>query len=261
MACGESLRSGRSGKRRCSDRAPPARADRTPPVRDRRRSSAMIAISVGPASRSIPHRPNNCRLASATYLLPAPQRMSTARSPPRPNAISANAGTPPTIKMRSAPAFFMALMVAGKQPSPLTGGVHAMTVSTSGHLRGNDAHLRRAEHRIASAGNVAANRVAPGCACGPARPRVGFPPRAATMSPVAPGRNGERSSGKNPCRASTCSGRDWMAVSISPSLSSKLCGFHPSNFSLYSAHGIHAVTLQFQQHFGDEPCCLQVLFE
>ena len=29
-------------------------------------SSAMISVSVGPASRSMPTRPNNCRLASAT---------------------------------------------------------------------------------------------------------------------------------------------------------------------------------------------------
>jgi hypothetical protein len=29
-------------------------------------SSAITSVSVGPASRSMPTRPNNCRLASAT---------------------------------------------------------------------------------------------------------------------------------------------------------------------------------------------------
>jgi hypothetical protein len=73
----------------------------------------MISISVGPASRSIPHRPKSCRFASATYLFPAPQSTSTGSTSPSPKAIIASAGTPPTTKIRSAPAFAMALIVAG----------------------------------------------------------------------------------------------------------------------------------------------------
>ena len=39
--------------------------------------SAIIAISVGPAKRSIPTFPNINRLASATYWFPAPTKKST----------------------------------------------------------------------------------------------------------------------------------------------------------------------------------------
>ena len=60
----------------------------------------------------MPQRPKSWRLASATYLLPAPQIMSTGSKTPIPKAIIAIAGTPPTMKMRSAPALCMALMVA-----------------------------------------------------------------------------------------------------------------------------------------------------
>ena len=47
-------------------------------------SSQMTRISVGPASRSIPTVPKSCRLASATYLLPAPTTMSTGSRPSMP---------------------------------------------------------------------------------------------------------------------------------------------------------------------------------
>ena len=39
-------------------------------------SSAMIPISVGPASTSIPTLPKRARFASATYLFPGPTMMS-----------------------------------------------------------------------------------------------------------------------------------------------------------------------------------------
>jgi hypothetical protein len=96
----------------------------------------MTAISVGPASRSMPHWPKSWRLASATNRLPAPHRMSTGSTTPMPKAISAIAGTPPTTKMRSAPACFIALIVAGYQPAPFTGGVHPTTVSTPATFAG-----------------------------------------------------------------------------------------------------------------------------
>jgi len=51
-------------------------------------------------------------------------------------AISAMAGTPPNTKIRSAPAVFMAFMVAGYQPCPFTGGVKAYTRSTPATLAG-----------------------------------------------------------------------------------------------------------------------------
>jgi hypothetical protein len=38
--------------------------------------------------------------------------MSAGGTTPMPKAISASAGTPPSTKIRSAPAFFMALIVA-----------------------------------------------------------------------------------------------------------------------------------------------------
>jgi len=76
-------------------------------------SSAMMRISVGPARISIPQRPKSWRLASTTYLLPAPQSTSTGSTTPMPKAINAIAGTPPRMKIRSAPAFAPALMVAG----------------------------------------------------------------------------------------------------------------------------------------------------
>ena len=77
----------------------------------------------------------------------------------RPKAISAMAGTPPTTKMLSAPALWIALMVAGYQPWPFTGGVQAAMSLHSGDARRNDAHLRRAEHRVAPAGDIAADRI------------------------------------------------------------------------------------------------------
>ena len=40
-------------------------------------SSAMTSVSVGPANRSMPTRPNSWRLASATKALPGPTSMST----------------------------------------------------------------------------------------------------------------------------------------------------------------------------------------
>ena len=43
----------------------------------------------------------------------------------RPNAMSAIAGTPPTTQILSAPALSIALIVAGYQPCPFTGGVQA----------------------------------------------------------------------------------------------------------------------------------------
>ena len=61
----------------------------------------------------MPQRPKSWRLASATNLFPAPHSTSTGSTTPIPKAITAKAGTPPRTKIRSAPAFFMALIVAG----------------------------------------------------------------------------------------------------------------------------------------------------
>jgi len=51
-------------------------------------------------------------------------------------AINAIAGTPPSTKIRSAPAAFIALTVAGKQPPPGTGGVQPTTVPTPATFAG-----------------------------------------------------------------------------------------------------------------------------
>ena len=93
-------------------------------------SSAMIPISVGPASRSMPTRPNTCRLASTTYALPGPTTMSTAARPgSTPKAIAAIACTPPSAYTASAPARCAAYSTAG-WTRPSLGGVHTTTRST-----------------------------------------------------------------------------------------------------------------------------------
>src|SRR5205823_6354322 len=76
--------------------------------------------SVGPASRSMPTRPKSCRLASATYALPAPTSMSTGgrSSSTRPKANAASAWTPPRAATPSAPDVHMAYNIAGWMPPP-----------------------------------------------------------------------------------------------------------------------------------------------
>ena len=202
-------------------------------------SSAMTRISVGPASRSMPHRPYSCRLASATNRLPAPQSMSTGSTTPMPKAMSASAGTPPSAKMRSAPAAWIAWIVSGYQRAPLPrcsarqGRRAGHDRRDARHLRGDDAHLRGAEHRVPAAGDVAADaphRQVP-VAEDDARPdlhlerphrgelglgesaHVGLAPLR-----VRPGLRAER--------------RD--ASSMSARESSNVGGSHPSNFRLYS---------------------------
>ena len=54
-------------------------------------SSAMIKVSVGPASRSMPTWPNSCRFASATYIFPGPTRTSTGVIESVPSAIAPTA--------------------------------------------------------------------------------------------------------------------------------------------------------------------------
>ena len=65
--------------------------------------SAIIAISVGPAKRSIPTLPNKIRFASATYWFPAPTKKSTSGLLKHPYAIDAIAAIPPKFKITSAP--------------------------------------------------------------------------------------------------------------------------------------------------------------
>src|SRR6266478_5085820 len=64
---------------------------------------AMMSVSVGPASKSMPTRPNNWRLASATNAFPGPTSMSTGAMFSVPRAMAAIACTPPNAKISSAP--------------------------------------------------------------------------------------------------------------------------------------------------------------
>ena len=54
-------------------------------------SSAITMVSVGPANKSIPTRPNNCLLASATKALPGPTSISTESILAVPRAIAPTA--------------------------------------------------------------------------------------------------------------------------------------------------------------------------
>ena len=95
--------------------------------------SAMIADSVGPASTSMPTRPNSSRFASATYALPGPTMMSARGAPNRPKTIVATACTPPISRTMSAPARSRAKATAGSIDSP-RGGVQATTKDTPATL-------------------------------------------------------------------------------------------------------------------------------
>ncbi|KAG1375885.1 hypothetical protein G6F59_018294 [Rhizopus arrhizus] len=76
-------------------------------------SSALTKVSVGPAKRSMPTRPYNCRLASATNMLPGPTSMSTGATLGVPTAIATTACTPPSTRISSAPAMSMDVTMAG----------------------------------------------------------------------------------------------------------------------------------------------------
>ena len=67
-------------------------------------ASARIRLSVGPATMSMPTRPKRMRLASATYWLPGPTKISAFGSPKRPKVMAAMPCTPPMANMLSAPA-------------------------------------------------------------------------------------------------------------------------------------------------------------
>ena len=67
-------------------------------------SSAITAISEGPAKTSMPTWPNSMRFASATNLLPGPTMMSARLPVNKPYAMAAIACTPPSVMITSAPA-------------------------------------------------------------------------------------------------------------------------------------------------------------
>ena len=75
--------------------------------------SAIISVSVGPANKSIPTLPNNCRLASATNILPGPTNISTPFIVSVPIAIAATACIPPRHRILSAPPICIAATIAG----------------------------------------------------------------------------------------------------------------------------------------------------
>ena len=66
-------------------------------------SSAITAISVGPANKSIPTLPNKILLASATNWFPGPTKISAGGFLNKPFVIAAIPGTPPKFKITSAP--------------------------------------------------------------------------------------------------------------------------------------------------------------
>ncbi len=94
----------------------------------------MIAISVGPATTSMPTLPKSCRFASATYAFPAPTSMSAGSTPQSPNAIAASACTPPRQRIASAPEVAIAWSIAGWIPPPRCGGAAATTCRTPATL-------------------------------------------------------------------------------------------------------------------------------
>ena len=114
---------------------------------------------MGPASRSIPTRPNSCRFASATYAFPAPTSMSTGSMPPSPNASAARACTPPRQTIWSAPELAIACSVAGWMPRPSRGGRAPHDPPHPCDPWHHDRHERRGHHRVAAARHVRAHGV------------------------------------------------------------------------------------------------------
>ena len=77
--------------------------------------SAITSTSEGPATMSMPTRPNTRRFAAATYAFPGPTILSTAGTVAVPKASAATACAPPTRTMRSTPA-----KAAAASTGPLT---------------------------------------------------------------------------------------------------------------------------------------------
>ena len=82
----------------------------------------MMADSVGPATTSMPMRPNSVRLASATKRLPGPTITSAGLAEYRPKAMAATPCTPPRLSTVSAPHSFMVCRMAGFTPDSLCAG-------------------------------------------------------------------------------------------------------------------------------------------
>src|SRR5262252_2583237 len=82
--------------------------------------------------------------------------MSTGLNDPVPSAMAATAWTPPRIWISSAPPRCIAAIVSGCGP-PWFGGVQAGDVPDPGDPRGDDGHVRRGDHRVASARDIAAD--------------------------------------------------------------------------------------------------------
>ena len=91
--------------------------------------SAITRISDGPATESIPTRPNTSRLAVDTQALPGPTILSTAGMLCVPQARAATAWAPPMVQIRSTPASRAAASTAGSS-SPRGAGTVITTSPT-----------------------------------------------------------------------------------------------------------------------------------
>ncbi len=103
----------------------------------------------------------------------------------------------------------------------------------AGHLGRNDAHLGRAEHRIASARVCSCPRGPRECADARASRPAGSRPPAAAGWRAGPVRTPARCSGRNRYRAAFARALREIASSICRRSSSKLSGVQSSNFRLY----------------------------
>ena len=99
----------------------------------------MIRISDGPATESMPTRPNTSRLAVDTQTLPGPTILSTAGMLSVPQVNAATAWAPPMVQIRSTPARPAAASTAGS--SAPRGAGTAITTSPTPATRAGIAFI------------------------------------------------------------------------------------------------------------------------
>ena len=196
-------------------------------------SSAITATSDGPASRSIPTRPNSWRLASATNALPGPTIMSTAdRGDPHHRA--ARRPSPPAPARRRARRSgrrprWRSSAASARAAAPPRGGEQAITRLHAGDLGHEHRHERAGQHRDPAAGAVGADRAAPGPVAGRGTPRAASRPRSRSASPAAAPRSCGSGPGRRRCSPSARRAATRSRPRLWPEATSKVGGSQSSS--------------------------------
>ena len=121
-------------------------------------ASAITAISVGPASKSMPTRPNSCRFASATYALPAPMIMSTGVDVLQAERKRGESVGATDADDRVGPADRHRVEHRRSDPVPVDRGRRADDPLDAGRPRHDGCHQRRGDQRIATTRRIGPDR-------------------------------------------------------------------------------------------------------